>query len=297
MSLLPIEFPPDFDLDYYKSLNPEFLYLSDQLVQVHYEKVGKENGRSCCKFDRSENLRGILGELAAKGAEILEIGPWDNPFIPKDKSGGSVKYFDVMSAEELAKVAVEHGGNVPKRIDYVSPNGDLSIVDENFDIVVASHSIEHHPDLVGHLQDVEKILRPQGLYVLVVPDKRYCYDHFLPESTFADVIEAHIEKRQYHTLSAVIKKIGMHTHNNPLRHWLGDHGQLVINRDQIAQAASAYKSGKYEDCHAWQFTPDSFGIIINALNKLGYIGLSPYRLCQTLWGRIEFVAILRKENK
>ena len=54
-------------------------------------------------------------------------------------------------------------------------------------------------------------------------------------------------------------------------------------------------NGGYIDVHSWQFTPHSFEKIINGLYSLGMIDFSVHRLCQTVWGRLEFVAVLKKE--
>jgi len=44
------------------------------------------------------------------------------------------------------------------------------------DFVVASHVIEHVPDLVGWLSDIHAALRVGGVLALVIPDKRFTFD-------------------------------------------------------------------------------------------------------------------------
>src|SRR4249919_1725326 len=108
---------------------------------------------------------------------VLEIGPFDRPWL----SGSNVRYFDVLPQEQLRTRAATEFGRIPKNcphIHYVSPTGDLSIVDAEFGAVFSSHCIEHQPDVIRHLREVERLLRPGGLYYLIVPDKRFCFDHF-----------------------------------------------------------------------------------------------------------------------
>ena len=49
-----------------------------------------------------------------------------------------------------------------------------------YDFFIASHVIEHFPDLLGFLRNVENLLRVGGVLSLVIPDKRYCFDFFKP---------------------------------------------------------------------------------------------------------------------
>jgi predicted SAM-dependent methyltransferase len=57
---------------------------------------------------------------------------------------------------------------------------------EQFDIAFSSHVIEHTLDFIKHLNQVCDILKNNGHYFLFVPDKRYCFDYFSPESTMPD---------------------------------------------------------------------------------------------------------------
>ena len=89
----------------------------------------------------------------------------------------------------------------------------------------------------------------------------------------------------------------MTTHNDPLRHWKGDHGAFM---DSIAERVEAaiveYRAaeGAYIDVHAWYFSPSSFRSLITALNESFYTGLYAERVYDTLYGHLEFWAILRK---
>ena len=87
------------------------------------------------------------------------------------------------------------------------------------------------------------------------------------------------------------------THNDPVKHWNGIHGELhpeevVIQRyDGLLEQ---YKKGDYIDAHVSFFTPDSFEKIITTLNELALIDLKVHRIYPTLYGSVEFYAILKK---
>ena len=299
-----INFPPTFDPDYYRKSYPELNNFPDDILHEHYKRFAVEQGRSTCIYDRHDYLQSILQNIVdERHLKVLEISPWDHPFL----HGENVKYFATTDSESLRKSSIEAKrpfNDVPEKIDFISPNGDLSIIDETFDIVVSVHVVEHCPDLIKHFQSVSRILKPNGLYILVVPDKRYCFDYYHSESTINEVIDAYIAERKFPRLSAVLNLDFTVTHNNAILHWLDEHGERYgygvkeANREEVFQRMEkfldALKAGEYMDAHNWRFTPDSFGYIVGILNKLQFIDLRLYRLCHTIWGRFEFVTMLEK---
>lgn len=235
-----------------------------------------------------------LLSLVDESDSILEIGPFTRPVI----RGSNVKYFDVLCREDLvrrAKAIKYPSDNVPE-IDFTSSDGDLSVVTDSFDLCVSSHCIEHQPDLIRHLEQVSKVLKSQGSYLLIIPDKRYCFDHFIPESTVPDVIDA--IGRRLHTLGNVVRHRASVTHNDAIRHWKGDHGEprgykdTDIFRRAIREFEAA--NGSYIDVHSWQFTPSGFKLLIDTLNCIGLINFSCYRTYPTPYGSLEFCSVLRR---
>jgi SAM-dependent methyltransferase len=227
---------------------------------------------------------------------FLEIGPFTNPIL----TGRNIKYFDVLSREELIERASVFGLDISRcvDIDFVSPFGDLSIVEESFDYCLSSHCIEHQPDLIAHFRHVARILRSGGRYILLVPDKRYCMDHFHPETTIADILDA--QGRTAHSLRTLIMNRTLEAHNDAVRHWAGDHGGPALNDNPnlIAQALKEHQNAKggYIDLHAWQFTPESFRRVVGMLRDLELIQLRIERLYPPLPNSNEFCAILTKDE-
>lgn len=234
-------------------------------------------------------------KLIPKDAKALEIGPFTKPAI----RGENVKYFDVLDRPgliERAKVKnYRFDEETAPNIHFVSPVGDLAVIDETFSTCFSSHTIEHQPDLIKHLAQVASILEDGGRYFMIVPDKRYCFDHFIPESTVADVMDG--VGRQVHTIANVLRHRALVTHNDPLRHWRGDHGaprgyaDLGFFQRGIAEFETA--EGEYVDVHAWQFTPSSFRLLMNILKGLNLSSFECEQVYQTMYGRFEFCAVLR----
>jgi hypothetical protein len=150
---------------------------------------------------------------------------------------------------------------------------------------------------VRHLNQVADLLKPNGRYYLLVPDHRYCFDHYLLPSTVAQVLGAHLENRKVHTLSSVVEHRALTTHNDPARHWAGDHGDPKENRaGRIASAIQEINdaNGAYIDVHAWYFTPQSFRQIITDLSATRHIPFSVQTMFPTRPNSNEFWTILQK---
>lgn len=285
------DLPDVFDPKFYRMSHSDLANMSEEELVEHYHAYGKSEGRLPSTYALRENFISLI----SPDSDALEIGPFTKPIV----HGKRVRYFDVLDQRGLVEraQALNYPIENPPEIDYVSPNGDLSIVGDTFDAVVSSHCIEHQPDLVRHLQLVDSLLRPGGRYYLIIPDKRYCFDHFIPESTIVDVITAHVERRNIHTLQSLIEHRAFICHNDPHRHWAGDHGELVDVRRLADLAAQEWRdsNGQYIDVHAWQFTPASFEQIINDLHSnFELISLQSSRVFPTPYGRLEFCAILKK---
>ena len=287
------ELPPEFDARYYRKRYPDLKNLTERELENHYASCGIRDGRQGSPAaNRSEFVK-----LAGEHASVLEIGPFANPAL----RGANVSYFDVLNTQDLRRRAAAHGVD-PKdcpAIDYVSPVGDLSVIDRTFAAVFSSHVIEHQPDLVMHLQNVAKLLEADAHYFLAVPDKRFCFDHFITESAIAGVIDAHARELRRHDVRSVVEHLAMTTHNDALRHWHGDHGEPNYkNNGELFRAAVglALYDPAYVDSHAWQFTPESFREIVTLLHELRLSPFSVERLYPTTFGSNEFYAVLRKRD-
>lgn len=203
-----------------------------------------------------------------------------------------------------ALIADERALEIGLNIDWVVTPTNLDAIDEKFDAVLSSHAIEHQPDLVGHLHQVSELLHPGGRYLLLVADHRYCADHFTESSTIVDVLDAHARKITKHDPKSLILSRCLITHNEPVRHWNGDHGLAdddpdLPRREHISRLASAVKllnsaPQAVHDDRAWFFAPDSFALIINDLRALALCDLQVERVYPTLRNTCEFWAVLTK---
>jgi hypothetical protein len=273
----------------------------------HFSKLGKFESRLQVADVDSEYFltepltRMIFGQEIESDPRdsILEIGPLNKPLI----TGKKCKYFDLFDQNGMQKRALEQNldpQTVP-HIDFFEKNGDLSVIHEKFDSVFSAHCIEHQPDLIKHLNQVSKLCKAIGSkYWAIIPDKRYCFDHFFPESRVTEIIQAHEDQRVVPRKLIVLEHLALTTHNDAGRHWRGDHGNFgedVKSRWAAGLQHFNAANGGYVDVHCWQFTPKGFFDSINLLFELGYIDFKCTRYHETAINDLEFYAVLEKKRE
>lgn len=290
----PGTFAPEFMAKYYRALFPDLDHLPDPQLSEHYARFGRGEGRTASPCD----LRIAFLSSLSPSMNVLEIGPFTAPSVRGEK----VKYFDVLDAEGLrARAQINNYPIIePVRIDYVSPTGSLESVPRGFDAVYSAHCIEHTPDLIGHLRQVSRILGPQGVYLLTVPDMRYTFDYYRSATQAEDILGAHQQGRALHAREAVIDFYVESTHNDAAAHWRGEHGLHprpdAAERAVLAERELATSAGGYVDIHTWFFTPASFRSVIMEVLALSKTDLDLARVYNTPFGCNEFNAVFRKRG-
>ncbi len=225
-------------------------------------------------------------EIIVAGLDLdrpgLEIGPSHNPVLPK-RDGYDVVILDNLSADALrAKYEVDDlDVSLIEEVDYVwhgEPYDEL-FGDRRFAWIIASHVIEHVPDLIGFLRSCESVLADDGVISLVIPDKRYSFDYFRPISSIAPVIDAFLENRSQPSVgTAVDYYLNVVRRGDKIAWYKGAQGEYESvhsfeEAKTVADAGDPYASFAYFDPHVWCFVPHSFRLLIEDLFQLGYIGV------------------------
>lgn len=230
----------------------------------------------------------ILLSMFDASGRGLEIGPSFNPLLPKS-AGHHVEILDHLTAGELREKYRDAGVDLGRieEVDHVSDGGSIAKLiakPSHYDYCVALHVIEHTVDLLGFLKDCEELLKPGGVLVLAVPDKRFSFDVLRPISSTGDVVQAHLEGRTRHPLGKMFDEFAYNCLRAGLPAWgRAEHGALSFFRsmeDAAAMLSHVQKTGEFIDIHAWQFTPSSFRLIVQDLNKMGMIGLKERRFAE-----------------
>lgn len=222
-------------------------------------------------MDRRQRVLSGL-ELGGLGLEIGG-GPW--PLVAADPAL-DVRSLDYLDRDGLiAKyeaMGVDPSG--VRHIDYVwSGQRYRELVgDTRFDWIVASHVIEHVPDLLGFLEQCAEILKPDGVLSLIVPDRRCEFDYFRMPAGLGSVIDAHLEGRR-RSSPGLTAEFALYMAGLDGREiWnADDRGSLAFTHPPgLARALyDRAARGEHSDIHAWVFTPNSFRLIVEDLHLLG----------------------------
>ncbi|NRC56194.1 class I SAM-dependent methyltransferase [Neoaquamicrobium sediminum] len=150
-----------------------------------------------------------------------------------------------------------------------------------YDFIVASHVIEHVTDIIRFMRDCEELLKPEGVLVLAIPDKRFCFDVLRPVSTVGQALDAFHEKRRRHTPGTVFDHISLVCSKAGQEIWLEptlDDLELRGTAEEVRTTHEAVRaSSDYVDVHGWQFTPSHFRHFVKTLRDIGYIRLAEFQ--------------------
>ncbi|WP_068877438.1 MULTISPECIES: bifunctional 2-polyprenyl-6-hydroxyphenol methylase/3-demethylubiquinol 3-O-methyltransferase UbiG [unclassified Phenylobacterium] len=238
-------------------------------------------------MDRAEALAALIDPARQRG---LEIGPLDRPMVAR--AIGPVEYVDRASREAL--VAAYDGHDVDRaripEIDHVW--GEQSLLDcvggaRAYDYVLASHVIEHIPDVFGWLGEIASVLADGGLAVFFVPDKRYTFDARRPVSTAGEFVDAHLRRLRRPDARQVFNHV---YDTRDLKAPPLDEAALTERAWQGLDLARR-TGAEYLDAHCWVFTPHS---LVDALDLASRLDLLPFELAHTEQGADEFLVALRR---
>jgi predicted SAM-dependent methyltransferase len=117
-------------------------------------------------------LRKRIAERYLEGTGV-EFGALHSALAVPDRV--TVKYADMESLEQLRRSFPDlENIRAPDIVtDLESMNG---VDDESIDFVIANHVMEHVEDPLRALKSMSRVLRPQGIAFIALPDKRFTFD-------------------------------------------------------------------------------------------------------------------------
>ena len=242
----------------------------------------------------------------------IEIGALCRPVVPVSCVG--ISYVDHLNTEGLRKkyetdphVDIEQ--IVPVR--YVWSGGPLvDIVGaEQFDYVIASHVLEHAPDLIGWLQYIAQVLRAGGVLALALPDMRYTFDCQRNLTTIADLLQAYFERYRRPSIGQVLDHF-IHKVEVPEQCPIADlwddptrsakvprsHPFLLheLGEQGVRKHFDSIQAGEYIDTHCSVLTPESFVNLVSQMASLDMACFTVKSFHATLPNEQEFLVILEK---
>lgn len=235
----------------------------------------------------------------------LEIGPLDSPIATKPQC--DVRYVDVLDTEHLLR----HYGSDPAVVRQRIVDVDFCLQDAGgmrtladavaaaapYRWVIASHVVEHVPDLVGWLADVAAVLEDGGRLLLGVPDRRYTFDTLRPPTTVGQVLQAHSLRDTVPSERAVYDHFRSAVQVSAAALWAGEEA-AEPPRSFTSVAAAAKREcalrGDYVDCHVWVFSPAELVAQLGDLSELDLCDFTLERVLPTPRNELEFIAVLQR---
>lgn len=129
-------------------------------------------------FDQANDWRIFLANKYIKG-KGLEIGPAEHPLaIPHE---AKATYVDEISTQDLIKLYPYLKKHNLVNVDVVDDGQALNhFKDKTQSFVIANHFLEHVIDPIKTLRNFYRVLKPEGVIFMAIPDKRFTFDKMRP---------------------------------------------------------------------------------------------------------------------
>ena len=200
----------------------------------------------------SDKIRStFIAQLKGDG---IDIGPLHRPMGKHENM--NVQFVDKFTVEEMR-------ANYPELSEFDLVEPDIlddaetlnTIFHNQFDFVIASHVIEHCKDPIKALSNWLRVLKPDGLLYLVVPDYRKTFDKYRKLTTLNHLI-ADYESEDIEQAS--------------LPHYY-EYAELVNKKFfgrniEISEEAEKLIRQDYS-IHFHTYTPDSFDKLLQFINS------------------------------
>jgi hypothetical protein len=244
----------------------------------------------------SKRRERLVGTISIANSRGLEIGALNAPLVRK--SEGRVQYVDYAKTETLRKNQHDPAVILSDIVDVDIIWGNQSLRQEvggQVDYVVASHVIEHVPDLIGWLCEIHDVLVCGGTLGLAVPDRRFTFDLWRRESTLAEAVEAYLLRYRCPSVRQVFDVASLAVAVDAATAWQTDLKQGGLPEAVLAHLPAAFaltesliSDPRYVDAHCWVFTPATFLDMAEGLLRLDLFPFAIAEFFPTEPGELEF---------
>ncbi len=156
-----------------------------------------------------------------KGKKGLEIGGPSRVFgrrgelpvypIVKGLDGCNFSTHTVWEGEIAAGNSYRYDPARPPGHQYISEASDLGPVpSESYDFVLSSHSLEHLANPLKAVGEWTRVLKKNGILLIIVPDPRHTFDHRRHVTPFAHLLEDYANGTDEHDLTHLEEILSLH---------------------------------------------------------------------------------------
>ncbi|MGD0664288.1 MAG: methyltransferase domain-containing protein [Rhabdochlamydiaceae bacterium] len=235
------------------------------------------------RFQDDERVRMLAEGLPLHGVG-LEVAPFYRPTLMKGEY--NIYYTDYTTADELIRKhkhldIANQIAELTVKVDFIWTPGAQLITRVpyglRFDYAIASHVIEHVPNVIGWLIQIFDVLKTGGVISLAVPDKRYTFDAYRPETHVNEMIDLWLRDQSIPSPAQIYdmlsNAIDVPEGRLPQEEGIPFESLHRNYTDQQALdfAFHSYKNRTYLDIHCSVFTPESLQKIFLKLHELGIL--------------------------
>ena len=117
-----------------------------------------------------KNKLNLINSLSENKGKILDIGAGTGDFLAFVKQNGW-QTIGVELSQKAKEIAIKKG------VQFVNEISELE--NQSFDIITMWHVLEHVPDLEKQIQELKRLLKPNGTLIVAVPNfKSFDANHY-----------------------------------------------------------------------------------------------------------------------
>jgi SAM-dependent methyltransferase len=250
----------------------------------------------------------LLSHIQPKHQDGIEVGPLSTPIITKEQSNGHVFYVDYATTEELReKYKNDPNININDicEVDFIWGESTFSeiVKGREFDYLVASHVVEHVPDMIGWLHEIGIVLKDGGVLSLAIPDKRFTFDHLRESSSPGTLIEAYLLKKRRPGPREIFDHLVLFNNINAEEVWGNQMSNRKIEPEKdtclaaLAFAKDSIETDHYHGVHVNVFTPVNFLDLLEIIIKLNLFDYKIIDFFETDQNSNEFFASFQRSPR
>lgn len=143
--------------------------MTSRVNELYFERIGDDFSRFLSEYDVYQRVNLILNRLLPKNQSFdscLEVGCGTGRI-----SEQLIRYVDKLMVSDISSKLVD---NVARRLNCLGMQSDvcrLGFNDSEFDLVISSECIEHTPDPIQALNEMKRVLKPNGYLIVTTPNK------------------------------------------------------------------------------------------------------------------------------
>ena len=117
-----------------------------------------------------KNKLNLINRLSENKGKILDIGAGTGDFLAFVKQNGW-QTIGVEPSQKAKEIALKKG------VEFANETSELE--NQSFDIITMWHVLEHVPDLEKQIQELKRLLKPNGTLIVAVPNfKSFDANHY-----------------------------------------------------------------------------------------------------------------------